>query len=186
MQRLLSVVTAALALAWAGGPAHACRIYARLDINDVKHADVVVVGRVSSYQIVRDVEFRRKMLANPKLPRDRREFYEGTSSVLGDYARFDVQVDRVLAGAAPTSLSVTWDNSTSGEPETMRAGPFLSALRKSHSKMPPLRGPSATILPSREPASLTVLQAPCSSPFIFESTSEEARAIRLLLEARPR
>lgn len=186
MQRFCTVATAALALVLVSGPAHACRMYAKLDLNDVKYADVVLVGRVSNYRIVRDVEFRRKMLANPKLSPDMRKLYESTSSLLSDYARFDIQVDQVLAGKAPTRLSVTWHNSTFREPEKMATGPFLIALRWPYSKTPPLRGPSATILPNREPGSMAVLQAPCSSPFIFESTSNEARTVRLILGTRPR
>ena len=180
------VAVAALALTSVSGPAHACRMHAQLDLNDVRYADVVLVGRVSNYQIIRDVEFRRKMLASPTLPADMRKFYEGSNGLLSDYARFNVTVDRVLTGKAPTKIIVTWDNSTFGEPEKMAAGPFLIALRRPSSKVPPLRGPSATILPSREPESLTVLQAPCSSPFMFESTSEEARTVERIVAARPR
>jgi hypothetical protein len=186
MRPILGSTAAALALAFSSGPVDACRTHARLEITDVKYADVIVIGRISHYRIVRDVEFRRKMLADPNLSPAMRGIYEGRNGLLSDYAAFDIQVDQVLFGSAPATLSVTWDNSTFGEPETMAAGPFLIALRQPNSKMPPLRGPSATILPSREPASLTVLQAPCSSPFIFESTGEEARAIRLLLAAGTR
>lgn len=184
MQPCWAVAVAALPLALMSGPVHACRMHAQLELSDVRYADVVLIGRVSHYRIIRDVEFRRKMLANPKLPPDMRKFYQGPNGLLSDYASFDVEVDQVLAGKATTSISVTWDNSTFGVPEKMAAGPFLIALRRPDSKIPPLRGPSATILPSREPRSLTVLQAPCSSPFIFESTSDEARTIGLILSGR--
>jgi hypothetical protein len=59
-------------------------------------------------------------------------------------------------------------------------------LRRPASGIPPLRGPSATIMPNREPKSLAVLQAPCSSPFLFESTSKEARAVQRILDSRRR
>ena len=72
-------------------------------------------------------------------------------SLLPDYARFDVQVKEVLVGRAPNRLSVTWDNSTFGEPEQMAAGPYLIALRRPGSASPPLRGPSATIFPTPDP-----------------------------------
>lgn len=180
------VAATALALISVSGPGHACVMHAQLDLNDVRYADVVLVGRISKYEIIRDVEFRKMMLANPKLSADMRKLYEGSNGLLGDYARFNVTVDRVLAGKAPTKISVTWDNSTFGEPDKMATGPFLIALRKPSSKTPPLRGPSATISPSREPQSLTVLQAPCSSPFIFDSVSDEARAVERILAARPR
>jgi hypothetical protein len=155
-------------------------------LNDISYADVVLVGRVSNYKIIRDIEFRQKMLANPNLSLDRRKFFEGQNGILSDYARFEVQVEEVLVGKVPTTISVTWDNSTFGEPEEMADGPFLIALRQPGSKMPPLRGPSATILPSREPESLTVLQAPCAAPFIFGSTSDKAQTIRGILNAKNR
>ena len=47
--------------------AFACIMPASRDLNDVKYADVVVVGRVINYKIIRDEEFRNKMLAYPKL-----------------------------------------------------------------------------------------------------------------------
>lgn len=184
MHRRWSIVPVIIAALSASAPAHACRTMAPLDLNDVNYADVVLVGRVSNYGIVRDEEFRRGMLNNPKLPPDMRRLYEGPTVLMGDYARFDVQVEEVLAGVAPERLAATWDNSTFGIPDTMPTGPFLFALRKPSSRIPPLRGPSATVMPSREPNALTVLQAPCSRPFMFESGSREARGVRAILKAR--
>ena len=170
----------------ASEPAYACRMYAATVLEDVKYADVVLVGRISNYRIVRDLEQRQRMLRLPNLSAEMRKMYEDpTKSLLWDHARFDVQVDQVLFGKVPRRLSVTWDNSTFGEPGQMPAGPFLIALRDPNSKTPPLRGPSATILPNREPGLLTVLQAPCASPFLFETTSDDARAIRQILKAKP-
>jgi hypothetical protein len=186
MKPCWAITVAVLPLALISGPAHACRMHAKLQLSDVSNADVVLVGRVSNYRIVRDVEFRRKMLASPKLPPDMRKFYEGPNGLISDYARFDVQVDRVLIGKVAARISVTWDNSTFGEPETMAAGPFLMALRRADSKMPPLRGPSATVLPSRDPGLLTVLQAPCSSPFLFTAGDENARIVESIVASRPR
>lgn len=178
---------AAMLLGFAASePARACRMHAGIDLKDVRYADLVLVGRIANYRIIRDEEFRRKMLSSPRLPADLRRIYESGESLLPDYARFDIEVDEVLVGRAPKRVSATWDNSTFGEPEKMNAGPFLIALRRPNSAMPPLRGPSATILPNREPHSLTVLQAPCASPFIFESGSDRARAVRQILNARPR
>jgi hypothetical protein len=180
-------VTASLLAFASSEPAHACRIYAGIDLNDVSYADVVVVGRISNYRIVRDEDTRRKMLSIPSLSAEMRKTYEDPSEILlWDYARFDVLVSEVLTGTAPKKLSVTWDNSTFGEPEKMPSGPFLIALRNPSSKSPPLRGPSATIFPNREPKSLTVLQAPCASAFIFEETSSEAQAVRGIVNARKR
>lgn len=183
----LSVAAAmALAAVTAAAPARACRIYVPLNIEDVRFADVVVVGRIANYRIVRDHEFRRKMLASPHMRPEDRKHYGPTSSLLPDYARFEIVVDEVLAGTAPKRIVATWDNSTFGEPETMASGPFVIALRRPASPIPPLRGPSATILPNREPGSLTLLQAPCSSPFMFESNSDHARTVRRMMAVRKR
>lgn len=162
MQRLWLVGVAVLGLA-TSKPALACMADEPIVLSDVSYADVVVVGRISEYQIIGDD------------PSDR---------LIWDYARFVVTIDEVLVGDVSDHISVTWDNSTFEEPEEMPEGPFLIALRRPSSSMPPLRGPSATILANPEPGLLAVLQAPCSSPFIFENTSEDARRIRKILVSR--
>ena len=184
MKRHWIIATALVSFA-AGDPARACMMSAPIVLKDVRYADVVLVGRIANYRIVRDEEFRRKMLSSPNLTAGMRSFYESGQSLLSDYAGFDIEVDEVLVGTASNRVAATWDNSTFGEPEGMPAGPFLIALRRPSSAMPPLRGPSATIVPNREPQSLTVLQAPCSDPFIFEAGSDEARKIRRILNRRP-
>jgi hypothetical protein len=167
--------------------AQACRIRVPPVLEDVRYAGVVVVGRISNYRIVRDEAFRRRMLASPRLSPDMRKTYEDPAiSLLPDYARFDVHVDEVLVGRPPRRLSVTWDNSTYGEPKQMAAGSYLIALRSPASVGPPLRGPSAAIFANPEPKIRTLLQAPCSSAFIYEASSQQAGAIRRILDARRR
>lgn len=114
---------------------------------------------------------------NPKL----REIFGEPKSLITDYARFDIVVGEVLRGKAPDRFTVTWDNSTIGEPDEMGPGPFLIALRDPNSAMPPLRGPSATVMPNPAPATLTVLEAPCAGPFMFENSSKEAGLVRRML-----
>ena len=182
---------AALVLAYplASGPVHACWTSVPLVPGDIKYADVVVVGRIANYEIVRDEEFRRRMLANPAVSREMRKHYEDKDTTLmGDYARFDVLVDQVLVGKPPRTITVTWYNSTFGIPKAFNAPPgqMLVALRKASSAMPPLRGPSATVWPNAAPDSMMVLQAPCSSPFMLASTSDEARTVREILAALPK
>ena len=180
----------ALAAISAPIPAQACAIHVPPTLEDVQYADVVVMGRIANYEIVLDRDARRnrqRMLANsPRMRPELRRSLETQTRFLGDYARFEVIVDRVLHGRAGRTLTVTWNNSTFGEPESMPPGQYLIALRDPHASAPPLRGPSATIVPNREPSSLTVLQAPCSSAFIFERRSEQASAILTILERRPR
>jgi hypothetical protein len=92
---------------------------------------------------------------------------------LSNYARFKGLVDEVLVGQPPDVISVTWHATLK-----TKEGRYLIGLRKPGSRSPPFRGPSATILPSPEPESLTVLQAPCAPPFLFEATSDNAKKIR--------
>ncbi len=181
-------ITAAAATAMAlPGLAHACSVFVPSTLGDVSYADVVVIGRVDNYRIIRDEAFRRRMLALPSLSMDMRKTYEDPKqSLLPDYARFDIQVEEVLIGRAPGRLSVRWNNSTFREPEQMVSGRYLIALRRPGSANPPLRGPSATISPSSDLDALTPVQAPCSSAFIFDAESEEARTVRGILHARQR
>lgn len=167
------------------GSAHACRAFVSPNFEDVSYADVVVIGRVNNYRIIRDDAFRKRMLATPNLSAEMRKTYEDPKQgLLSDYARFDIEVEQVLVGEASSKLSITWDNSTFGEPDQMAAGRYLIALRRPSSASPPLRGPSATILPSPDPNALTLLQAPCSRAFIFDAESGEAQIIRKILGAR--
>ena len=143
-------------MALAGTPAHACIMSVPIELADIEYADVVVVGRINDYELV------------------------GNEGLISGYAKFDVLVDEILLGNAPQEITVTWGNSTFSEPETMRPGPFLIALRDPGSRMPPLRS-SGSIFPNPKPDLLTLLQAPCSTPFMFASGSEEAKAIRQML-----
>lgn len=168
-------------------PAQACIVSVPINISDVKFADVVVVGRIANYHITRDDIFRRKRLASSTLSSSMRRMYSDPKQILmSDYARFDVLVDEVLTGRAAKRITVTWDNSTFGEPRTMASGPFLIALRRAGSRTPPLRGPSATVLPDTKASLLTVLQAPCAGAFIFASESSYARTLRQALIAGSR
>lgn len=171
MRSCLQAVVVSLGILSLVSPASACRARAALELSDIQYAGVVIVGRIQKYEIVQPTD-------------ERSNFWRAKSRskrILSDYARFDVVVDEVLVGQPPRVIPVTWDNSTFAEPEAMKAVPFLIGLREPGSKIPPLRGPSATSLPSPEPSSLTVLQAPCAPAFIFEATSAEAQAVRNIL-----
>jgi hypothetical protein len=179
------VAAAAVVAAALPGSVHACMMSVPQKLEDVRYADVVVIGRIANYRIIRDEAFRKWMLKSPTLSADERKRYQDPKEgLITDYARFDIDVEEVLAGRAPARLSATWDNSTFSEPERMKPGRYLIALRRPSSASPPLRGPSATIMPNREPNTLTLLQAPCSSAFLYDAGSGEARAIRAILAAR--
>lgn len=187
MQWRWDIAAFSLAFAALSEPAFACRVAAPLDLNDVRYADVVVMGRIANYRIVLDQQARqerKKMLArSPHMAPELRNSLQNQATFLSDYARFDVVVDRVLTGVAPKIVTVTWNNSTFAEPQAMSPGQYLVALRNPSSTSPPLRGPSATVLANREPGILTVLQAPCAPAFIFESASASAVGLRRILGA---
>lgn len=168
--------------------AQACMMPAKLVLDDVKFADVVVIGRISNYQIILDQrarDDRKKWLARDRaMPAGLRKFLESQKGFLSDYALFNVLVDQVLWGKAPKSLTVTWDNSTFPEPASLAPGEYLLALRNPDSIVPPLRGPSATILANPEPKPLTLLQTPCAPAFIFLNESEQAGELRRILRSR--
>ena len=185
---LFTLVVSFLVVSWAN-PANACKMHAPTHLDDIKYADVVVVGKIVNYEIVLDRAARKRRIEGLGRTADKSSgYWELMSKLKGgfmsDYARFKVLVDEVLVGQPPKVITVTWDNSTFSEPETMGVGPYLIGLREPGSKSPPLRGPSATILPSPEPNSLTVLQAPCASAFIMKATSAEAKAIREILSTQ--
>lgn len=133
-------------------PASTCKSRVALELGDIQCASVVIVGRTKNYEIVQSTDKR----SNSWRSKSR------SKRILSDYARFEVVVDAVLAGHPPQRIPVTWDNSTFGEHEAMKALPYLIALREPGSKTPPLRVPSETTLPTPESESLTVLQ-PCQT-----------------------
>jgi hypothetical protein len=176
---------AAVAAAALPGSVHACMMSVPQKLEDIRYADVVVVGRIANYRIIRDEAFRKWMLKSPNLSPDLLKMYrDPKKSLMTDYAHFDINVEEVLFGRAPARLSATWDNSTFPEPLQMKPGRYLIALRRPNAASPPLRGPSATITPNPDAKTLTLLQAPCASAFLFEAGSGEARAIREILAAR--
>lgn len=138
-------------------------------------ASVVVVGRIVDYEIVRPQD---------EVSKHWRKTY-GQNDVLSYYARFTVVVDEVLAGKPPSVVSVTWDNSTFGAPKKMKDGAYLIGLLQPGAPRPPLRGPSATVLPPQEPHTLAVLQAPCAPAFILDASSADAKKIRDMLTPPP-
>ncbi len=179
------IAAAALSAAIAPTAAQGCIVYVPPTLEDVRLADLVVIGTIENYRIVRDEAGRRQRLAQPNLPSELRKLYQDPKgTILSDYARFDIRIHDVLVGQAPDRVAVTWDNSTFAEPSKMKPGRYLIALRRPNSPSPPLRGPSGTIAPAGDPKALTVLQAPCSSAFIYAVGSEEAEAVQRILTSK--
>ena len=152
MQTRVGLAVAAIAMMFASQPALACRVNSELNLPDVKDADLVVVGRISNYEVIRDK---------------------------GHYAKFAVQVEEVLIGDVAPSFTARWDNSNFALPDEMDPGPFLIALRVPSSAAS--AGAVMPKGFYRNPDHITVLQAPCSGAFIFELSSDEARITRDIL-----
>lgn len=152
MQTGVRLAVAAVVTMLASQPALACRVTNELNLPDVKNADVVIVGRISEYEVIRDK---------------------------GYYARLTVRVEEALIGDVKQTFTARWDNSTFALPDEMGQGPFLIALRapspetSANATMPKIF--------HHNPDQLTVLQSPCSPAFIFEIASDEARITRDIL-----
>lgn len=142
-------------------PALACEHTEEADVAALKYANLVVVGRIVHYEIVRDQEARKQ----PSIP--------GRTTYIEDYARFEVLVDEILLGSAQRTLQVTWDGQWMAEPDTMPSGPFLVALRDASQL--------ATDRVRGDRAAPTVLQMVCQDAFIIPADSAEAKAVRQIL-----
>ncbi|MCW1431588.1 hypothetical protein OLX23_20950 [Novosphingobium sp. JCM 18896] len=171
----IPTITAVAASIFSTEPANACIDIAPFKFEDIRYADAIVVGRISNFHVVLDQrarDDRAEMLKRPDLSPEFRAMMENQSGWITDYAEFDVNVHQTITGNVPRKLVVTWDNSTFSEPEVFPAGPYLIALRRPQSMIPPLRGGSATVLPTQRPDLFTVLQAPCAGVFILDSSQE--------------
>lgn len=162
--------------------APACVIVLPRKLEDVRQADVVVIGRISDYQFVRDEAFRKKMLSSPNLSPGMRETYEHPSRVLGaDYGQFEIEVDQVLAGRAPTKVFVMIRASTFPPPMQMEPGRYLVALHRPSPARPSGTGASS---PAHTPNTWVLLEQPCAGAFIFKADSPSARTIQAILQKR--
>jgi hypothetical protein len=189
MRSCLYAIVFSLSATLVAKPTNACMVREAINIEDIKYASVVVIGRITDYELVPDQTVRQERnkkyleeyLASPNLSPQDKKALAGRKATMSDYARFSVLVDEVLVGKPQKVLQVTWVNSTFGEPEKLEEGPFLIALREPGTKMPPLRGPSATIRPTPEPHLFTMLQAPCAPPFMLKAASAEKKNPRFIV-----
>jgi len=141
-------------------PAAACMMKAPFQIEDIAQADAIFTGRLIRYELV-----------SP-----------GRANSLDEYGLLTVRVDKVLKGKVSGDVQLYWWNSTFGVPKTLPFdGPIIVAASGVERTGLPLRGPSATVFPSRRPDLLQVLQAPCSSPFILPYVAKSEDNIRAVL-----
>ncbi|WP_238370549.1 hypothetical protein [Heliomarina baculiformis] len=170
------------------GPLLACRIETPINIQDIELADLIVIGTVKKYAIVLNAnanERRQEKIqrladdANPQI----NKILKSQIAYPSDYARFEIHVEQVLKGDSSDEVTAVWDNSTFAEPDRLKGETYLIALVAPTSPRSPLRGPSTTLLPHPDGESFSVLQAPCSTPFLFEADSSAANEVRIKLGA---
>lgn len=145
------------------GPVHACRLNVKTNLQDAFEADAVIVGHVVDYDVVKHGQFK------------------GVTR----HARFKVRVDTTISGDVTDRLdpdgllSFAWGNSVFGVPDSMNLKErYFFALRDL-----PLQssfhffGPTETA-PRIDPIQYTVLQAPCSQPFLFLDASPQSQMLQ--------
>lgn len=148
--------------------AQACVVRVPFQVEQVRHADVVVIGRVSDYR--RTVSDRQRQWIAESAKRDPGAAPERARP---DRASFDLTVERIAAGQPPPRrVRVEWDPSTYGVPEAIPEGRYLVALRR-------MRDVTAS------GARYRVLRGGCSTPFMFESGDREAVAVLRVLAGEP-
>ncbi|NEU13392.1 hypothetical protein G3T14_14810 [Methylobacterium sp. BTF04] len=164
-------------------PALGCFMMAPMDLRDILTADVVIDGTVTRYSLVvteYDRRYRERLLALMK--DQQREEFEKQPPV--SYALLDIWVARSLVGSVSGQITVTWRNSTFQLPKDIDARLRTFALRDPRKRAPtlPLRSGSGVVWPVPELDKLTVLQAPCAMPFMFEANEPTGRAIREIFD----
>jgi hypothetical protein len=155
-------------------------------LEDVKFADLVVVGRIKNYHVVWDAkvsEEREAVLDG--LPEgstaEMGENLESQTPFVRSYARFDILVDEVLRGTASDTVSATWYSWKFEEPSFLEGEPFLIALIARGSMQAPLYGQITTVMPPPDDVSMIVLQALCNDAFVIPEASAEVQDIRAIL-----
>jgi hypothetical protein len=169
--RLAAFVAIAAGLA---GQAQACLGPRGLNPDDVRIADLVVVGRIVNYEIVPEGRRRPELISLASLSPRARQMLQDQLGYVNRHARFDIVVDEVLAGRSPRIVHAIWDNITSGEPAAAPGGRRLIAL---HPAIIPGEGDGQSLRP--------VLQRPCAPAFILANAGDEADAVRRALGAPP-
>jgi hypothetical protein len=133
------------------------------EIGNIRKADVVFGGTLVGYQ---SITSKDRLATNT-------------------YGLLTVRVTDRIKGAVPDEVTLYWRNSPRGAPDALpRREPVLIAAIKNK----PGSGPAPGItVPLRLPEPLSVMQKPCSLPFILHYSASNAANIRAILrgEATP-
>jgi hypothetical protein len=179
MSRKALVFALGLHFLLAGISAQACIIPdTNLTVNDIVHADAVLIGRVEGYTILPNL--RAKGLHNENdLFATKTRFMPKNTSIF-DFAQFDIVVDEVLSGKIGKRLMVIWNVRTFDDPGIMRGEPFLIALMKTEAPNPALERDLGKDLSRRNTRSWTIMQPPCARAFVMPGTKAQMREARAL------
>ncbi len=158
---------------------YACTSAVEFIPEDVKYADIVVLGTVQNFNSVLDLDARRRRAEFKEAVRGTKlyDILNKSSGVSTDYALFDVHVDDVLKGSAGEVISIT----AQPFPKISPSGQYLIAIRHIRSELPPLRTAAATVF-TPEGSEYTVLSAPCAPHFFLDPKSEEAKLVMDVLK----
>lgn len=174
-------------LPFTSSAALACQFSSPLRAEQISSADVVVIGKVTNYHIVRDEDSRarrREDCRKAKSFSSKRWAEEGWKALcaqkdfISDYAQFTIIISDVLKGRAPRSITATWDASTFSEPNTFPSDLRLIGLRK-----PDVAGGRLASNPMYKQRSrfYFVMQVPCSGAFIIPANSDFAQEVKSFL-----
>jgi hypothetical protein len=138
-------------------PIHACMTSSEIRLADILMADEIFIGKVTNYEL-------------------------SNGAGLSQYATITFKViDDIYNSSNGEIREVYWHNSTFGMLEDLNRTEYLVATTSN--QQPRLRGPSATIFPSKKNKP-SLLQAPCSSPFLLEPTETNMALIKGLLSTK--
>lgn len=163
-------------------PVQACQGYEPTQLQEAQNADAVVIGRIYNYRIIRNDYFRKRELARNNLTQQKRKMYMDPKRVLGaDYARFDVQVEKIISGKAAETITVTQIVTRIFKQDPKWTRRYLMALYRPFPVSPRTAGKNPERLTDPRFTTWYIPQPPCSGALMFHSESEEAKAIRKML-----
>jgi hypothetical protein len=146
-------------------PAYSCGFYSARRWSDVRYADTIVLANIVKYELISEIppEEQRRIasIKDPEIKQDLIKRWQLSPR----YAKLTLRITDVIKGEAPSRLTVAWHNSTFQLPKTMPASPHFIALQIA------AHGERSSKLP-------IILQASCSSPFMFEAKSEEGQIFK--------
>ena len=166
-------------------PGQACIMPVPFDINDVKKADIVVLGRIKNYEIVQDQKARKRrtelLAGDTTMSPESRKVMEEQKYFQTDYARFEIHVDEAIKGSPPKVIGLTWNNS--GKPKPGKSDVLLFALKsyEPRAPSPELSSKTGSMAGQRI---YSILGHPCSGAFILEPAKENISSVRAALSGK--